>query len=189
MNEDYFKRAVKIAQRDGIPPAGSDEIRLHGPLEDERYITTDKAMVSFRVPNGRAVALMERLWSDDEHTHIVGRTAVVVNPATGKLYDMGLFFQEEPGGMTSILSTTEIQTDKNRGRLAHEGRGQNEKMNAHVKAFFESRNEYYRGVADVFLRAASVLDVRPDDFVLRQNRHICAMNPRSYLVPGVKMDR
>ncbi len=172
MKDAFLMRAVSLARRDGIPPPGSVEIRAHKPLDNDPYITTAIPMVSFRSPSGDPLALLESLWSDDERTHIVDRTAILVNPETGQPHDVGLFFQSRPGCYTAALSQCEISLNRIRLKTAREGLRPGMKMNQHVRAFRQSRDAYCRDLLECFEAAAGMLGVTASQSILKSNRSL-----------------
>jgi hypothetical protein len=174
----FAQRAVKIARRDGIPERDSDEIRIHQPLENDPYISTDKVMVSFRTARGQPVALLEQLFSDDERTHIVDRNAIAVDPTTGYIHDMGLFFQRTPGDYTSVASSVEIKLDKLRRQGNAEKKHQSTKMNGHVIARLAHQSDNLRALADKFAAAAQVMGVKLTSG-LAENRNLFKIAPSS----------
>lgn len=176
---EFTKRAGLIASRDGIPDAGSSDVRLHAPLEGDRYISTNRVMASFRSAKGMPLALLERLWSDDEHTHIVDRTALVIDLGTGKVVDAGLFFQREPGDYTSIVSHLEIEIDRARKDINLAQRKKAEGFEERIAALAARRTSYAE-LLGRFEHAAETFGVRlsPD---LVSNRQLFKIAPKSQI--------
>ncbi len=185
-DKKFAARAVRMAQNDGLPEPGSDEIRVHRPLVDDEYISTAKPMVSFRRPNGQAIALLERLSADDEHTHITGRDAIAVDPKTGHVFDRCLFFQNYRGDYTSVISWAEIQIDFFRKKKNQEIRNKDKGHFGHVMMFFNEEDHRLRGLASQFQAAASVMGIKLDPN-LENNRRLFRVNPMSFVTKEPKL--
>ncbi len=111
----YFGRLFPILEKDGIPDVGSDEIRLHKPPKRTVYIQTDTFAASFRLQSGQPIALLEQLWSDDEHTHITGRTGIVIDLKKRKPIETKLWFERSSNNhLACVLTWLEAGQDVRR---------------------------------------------------------------------------
>ena len=179
------RQAVLMAERDGIPEKGSTEIRVHGPIEGDGYIATKKHMVSFRLSNGRACALLEVLFCDDENTHITDRRAMVLNPETGKIDDQDYWFQVIPGDLISCLREAELR-DIAHQRAAKKESSNPEKglMRAHIKAWQRAQAGRCVGVKDQLLQVAEVFGLNAD-VIAKELQSYRDSTPEKYWVPQV----
>jgi hypothetical protein len=151
-------RARHIAERDGLPAAGSDAVWLHKPIANDRYIHTYDVMASFCLPNKKPIALLEQLWVDGEHTHITDRTAIVVDPLTGKIQDANLLFQKSRGDYTSVMACMEIYIDHARKSINNEKRNKAAGFQQRI-AGLSAKRDFYAAAIPAFEKAAARLDV------------------------------
>lgn len=171
----FLRRAITIAERDGIPPEGSDEIRLHGPIEKDRYFNTNQVMVSFRIGQNykRPVALLEQMWVNTENTPPVFRFAVAVDLRTGHAFDQRLFFQCYPGEYTSVLASAEKRLNELRKKKNRELKHRKEDpFNAHVFPYIDEISARLRNLVPRFQAAAARMNLPILQGTLDSNRNL-----------------